>query len=188
MTQSKDPVEVQEEKEFEHGSNTFGFFHRYQKVIIYTAGIFTLLTFSITAAITDFFDQIGRDTRYAAMTIPGLGEVVVTEEDHAVAQGIRRVRSSAFTLGYLSPLGVGDSDHQYTEQLAALRAIAVKAGIDASADDVNAINNSAISSFPSVTSVGQLAARAGTNDVTLYNTWMREALRVSTFLRLAVLG
>ena len=103
MTQSKDPAHIQEEKEFEHGSNTFGFFHRYQKVIIYTAGLFTLLTFSITAAITDVFDQIGRETRYAVMTIPGLGEVMVTEEDQALAKGIRLVRSSRYTLGYLSP-------------------------------------------------------------------------------------
>ena len=72
-----DPKEV----EVTSGSQAFGFFHRHQKVIIYTAGIFTLLTFSVTAALTDVTNKLfGPGFRGATVTLPGYGEVIVEED------------------------------------------------------------------------------------------------------------
>ncbi|HEB53538.1 MAG TPA: hypothetical protein ENI87_09830, partial [bacterium] len=37
--------------EFDELSGVYGFFRRHQKLLLYTAGLFTLLTFSITASL-----------------------------------------------------------------------------------------------------------------------------------------
>ncbi|MHC4515838.1 MAG: hypothetical protein ACYS5W_19345 [Planctomycetota bacterium] len=47
----------------EDATAAFGFFRRHQKLIVYTAGIFTLLTFSITGAVMSVSQQWSEDLR-----------------------------------------------------------------------------------------------------------------------------
>ena len=190
MTTSKAPVDPkhQEEVEAQGGSGAFGFFHKYQKQIIYTAGIFTLLTFSITGALTGTFERwFAPQIPYPVMEVPGFGKVQITEEDERAARGIRLVWTSGMLFAF-PPLGGGEEQADYNQQLAALRALAVSAGIEASETEVEKILDSAVRSYPSVNSVEQLAFAARTVDVNLYKRWVMETVRVATFLRLAMLG
>ncbi|MCB9871872.1 MAG: hypothetical protein H6837_18610 [Planctomycetes bacterium] len=189
MTKTTHPEPpIHEEKEITSGSSAFGFFHKYQKQIIYTAGIFTLLTFSITGAITGAFERwFGRDLPRPTMNVPGLGKFTITQDDMDAAQGIARVRASSLRF-FFPPFGVGESEHQYVEQLAGLRALALHSGIDASGQDVDKIVNAAVQTFPTVDNIKQLALSARYADVTRFREHMREALRVGTFVRLSALG
>jgi hypothetical protein len=118
MTQPKAPEQSQQSEEIEaHSGSAFGFFHRHQKLIIYTAGIFTLLTFSVTGALMGVSDRVfGEGYKGATMTIPGVGDVVVTQEDVQVAKGISQVRASGLRLIVFPEYSFGgEGDVQYID-------------------------------------------------------------------------
>lgn len=188
-----------EEQEVHKGSEAFGFFQKHQKLIVMTAGMFVLLTFSIPFALQNIFEDIGGPkATYPVMEVPGMGKVLVDEDDVRAARGIKRVWGDGQAIGLIvfPGLNTGRSDSDVQDRLAALRALAVASGIDASADDVEKVIQRAIEVNRSIgespfTSAEALAARVQQSprpDMTLFREQVREALRVSTFLRLTGLG
>ena len=72
---------------------SFDFFRKHQKLILYTAGIFALLTFSISGAMLSYFDQwVGPARRDGSLKLPNGKTVAVTAEDFRVAQRLGTTR------------------------------------------------------------------------------------------------
>ena len=176
MTNPKDKSSQPKEVEAHAGSSAFGFFHRHQKVIIYTAGIFTLLTFSITGALTSVTDRVfGQRFKGARIEVPGHGEVMISRDDINAAKGISQVRANFYRPVVFPVLSFGDEggSSQYIDQLAALHALAARAGIEASDDDVETIIQASIRTHPDLESAQQMAFESGTRDEALFRRWMQ---------------
>jgi len=178
----------------ESATASFGFFHRHQKLIIYTAGLFTLLTFSITGAVMSVSDRWSRKVELPRITVPGQpGEIEVTEEDDAVGRLIRTLKNFQ-DQGYAVRAEMGVVPFIATPEnsddplrFAALRRLALATGVDASADDADLAIQGAIGRTGSQ-SVADLARLHGIQDPSRFASIVREALRITTFLRLTVLG
>src|SRR5687767_12918874 len=107
----------------------FEFFRKYQKAILYTAGFFALITFSITGALMSFFDNLFVGTQPSArLVLPDERTVSVTQEDSEIGSLLARGQ-----YGYVPvlPPFLSDDDRQHaSEILAALRRLAVESGIE----------------------------------------------------------
>src|SRR5262245_65586225 len=78
-TPPTDPPKPEHHDEF---TGAFGFFRKYQKLILYTAGIFALITFSITGAMTSWVRNLtGGPSGPQPTILVGDRRVEVTVED-----------------------------------------------------------------------------------------------------------
>ncbi len=199
---SGEPAVLSEKSEQVHsshhgGSGAFGWFRRWQKPIIWTAGIFTLLVFSITGALTDSVrDWFAPPYPVPTITLPGGEQVNVTEEDNTKARGIRMIMRGGIIDGqFLAPLsvmpnlGAGDSNRDLTTRIAALRRMAIELGIDASADDAEKAIEVAVQTLSILGEDGlrKVAGIHGFHDLGNFRDSVREALRVGTFLRMVMM-
>lgn len=162
-----------------------GFFRKYQKPILFTAVLFALVTFSIPVALTGFF-QPRDEYEGPSMTLPGGREVRVTLEDWNVAGGLM---ASLRDLTTVLPDVSGGETEDLRERLAALRRLAIEAGIEGSMTEADRAIGQALKHFPEIESPTQLARRImGYPSLDAYRAMVREALRVGTFLRLQSAG
>ncbi|MBK8977842.1 MAG: hypothetical protein IPM29_18190 [Planctomycetes bacterium] len=168
------------------------FFRKYQRPILFTAGIFALLTFSITPAImstaSGWFE---RDRPMPTLTLGGR-VVNVTPEDHAAAQQVRIWEGRGDLTVALPPIVESDGQEDRVEIYAALRRVAIEYGIEPSMDEVERAVQLGVqltSQFdPGVTSPLELARRLGYPDVAAYYNTIAEAMRIGTLVRLEALG
>lgn len=172
------------------------FFRKYQRIILFTAGIFALVTFSISGNVLDFFAGLrGTEVPMPTMTVAGR-TVKVTEEDYAVAQMLaaRDERSNSGIPGdfvvALPPLLDPQGNDSRVEVYAALRRLAIEYGIEYSEDEAErAIQNAlTIANAVRVTRLQELAGIAGYASLTQFRLVIGEALRIATFVRLQALG
>jgi hypothetical protein len=89
-----EPMESEVQPKHESDKFTFDFFRRYQKAILYTAGIFALVTFSITGAMTQavgtwFSPSVAMPT----MKLADGTELHVTAEDYDIANFLQNWES-----------------------------------------------------------------------------------------------
>lgn len=175
----------------EDATAAFGFFRRHQKLIIYTAGLFTLLTFSITGAVMSVSEQFSQDIKMPELEVPGeLGKVEITPEDDAVGRMIRTLKNfqdQGYDLMAVVPFIATSDNSDDPARFAALRSLAVGTGVEASDDDAELAMQGAMLRR-GIQSLEDLAVMHGVHDKSRFATVVREALRVTTFLRLAVLG
>src|SRR5262245_28022599 len=86
-----EPMETEIQPRQVHEQFTFDFFRRYQKAILYTAGIFALVTFSITGAMTSAVGTWFRPSvPMPTMTLADGRTIHVTSEDYEVAHYLSR--------------------------------------------------------------------------------------------------
>lgn len=166
---------------------TFDFFRKNQKLILYTAGIFALLTFSISGAMMAFFSELtGRAFKGASLRLANGQKAYTTLEDHRIAQGL----VNAPLVPALIPRvgGPKTTDGDRVEILAALRRLAIEYGIDASGHEVERAVKTVVDTLPKqdgqrAVTAADLAAGSGLSG-DQYDLLMRESMRISTFLRL----
>ena len=168
----------------------FQFFRKHQKLILYTAGIFALVSFSITGAIFAFFDPSSASMfKPARMTLPGGRVVEVTWEDHNVGQAMINAASQpSIVLPYIA---TGSDNEGLRDRYAALRRLAIEFGIDASDDEVDRAITQALKMFkknPAIQTPTQLARALQYRSLAAYRTVLREAMRIGTFLRVQVMA
>jgi len=166
---------------------TFEFYRRNQKLILYTAGIFALLTFSISGAMMSYFSGLGGGGyKGASLRGPDGLRVYVTVDDHRIAQNLANVP----LMPRLIP-DVGDAkttSGDYIDILAALRRLAIAYGIDASGKEVEAAMKAVLAVWPKnegqpPPTAADLVAQSGVPG-DQYDLLMRESLRIGTFLRM----
>ena len=134
QTQGDLPEQMESEvqERHEHEKFTLDFFRRNQKAILYTAGIFALVTFSITGAMTQAFSDVFTPKRQMpTMQVAGVGEVHVKPEDYDVANYL--VRWGSQPVIALPPLSLDEEERSNERHIyAALRRLAITAGIEGS--------------------------------------------------------
>lgn len=160
----------------------FDFFRKYQRVILYTAGIFALLSFSITGALIGFFAP-KPEFKGPKLTLPDGRVLFVTEEDWNAGAVLMRSAISDPTV-VLPSIASSDGNEDLRGRFAALRRLAVEFGIQASDAEVDRAIEQAVKIVPGVETPTQLALGIGYPSLKAYRLAVREALRVGTFLRL----
>ena len=170
---------------------SFDFFRKHQKSILYTAGLFALLTFSISGPMTSWFTQLtARGFRGASLMLGNGRKTYVTSEDHQIAQALA-------TRPLVPPLipavgGERPSEGDRVEIFAAVRRLAIEYGIEGSMVEAREAITAVLNVWPKKDGVTPIKA----NDLPRYcglssdqyELLMRESLRIATFLRMFALA
>ncbi|MGE3173150.1 MAG: hypothetical protein AB7O97_11045 [Planctomycetota bacterium] len=189
------PVEPPKPEQPEHHDEfvgAFGFFRKYQKLILYTAGIFALITFSITGAMTQWLRGVTDGPTGPQPTIQVRGQTVSLElEDQQVAAALARNVRSLPPNTLPDPLLMGGTSDLVT-RLAILRRAAIAVGLGTSNDEADAaidwfvrfLNNA----NKGTDTATQIALQRGMNSLAEYRTLVKEALRIGNYVTLLSLG
>ncbi len=166
---------------------SFDFFRKHQKAILYTAGLFALLTFSVTGAMTAVVEGLFQPSLPGAtMTLADGRRVMTTVEDHRIAQALSQTPLFPDLIPQIGDQKSGMTE--LTDTLAAVRRLAIEYGIGASDLEVEKAVATIAKVWPRPEGVDQVTlsdfARAAGRAPGEYVVLMRESLRISTFLRL----
>ncbi len=163
----------------------FEFFRKYQKLILYTAGIFALVSFSITGALLGFFDSVfsGRVAREATIVVDGR-RVSLTEQDFLIGG---RLAQGHYGAAPVLVLPRTSRDENVGEALAILRRAAIETGFDLSQTEVDRALEPMITSgrYPSIEAMAQQVRSPSVSD---YRQMVAEAWRIGLLMRLSALG
>jgi hypothetical protein len=173
-------------------TGVYGFFRRHQKKLLYTAGLFTLLTFSVTgpmmSAVGEFFAK-----EREMPSIEVLGKRVKLEPadfefGDILARNLENPMGTQSLPPVLPALGTGEAGRtELPDNLAILRRAAIAEGIDVSMVEVDrAIEN--LREQSKLESVSQLARQRGFGSLAQYREVVREAMRIGTYVRLQTLA
>ncbi len=169
------------------------FFRKYQRLILYSAGIFALVTFSATGSILGFIDSVFQTRApLPVMEIRGR-EVEVQPIDNEFAARIVRWESSAQDPTLVLPNVLdGRGDDSRVEVYAALRRIALEYGIEVSDQEVDKAIEQGVQIMAQVdtqvTDPTALALRLGFASLPAYREVVREAMRIGSLVRLESLA
>lgn len=172
-------------------TGAFGFFRRYQKLILYSAVIFALVTFSITGAMTQFFADLTRGAGGPMPTIEVDGRTVAMEpDDTLIANSIARNLRALPPV--LPTIDVGPASSDLATCLAILRRAAIASGLEASMDEVDRAIEWYTAAWNAATKQTntsvQLARMRGMESLAQYRTLVREAMRIGNYIRLNSIG
>lgn len=167
-------------------SGVYAWFRRHQKKLLYTAGLFTLLTFSITGPMMSAVESLsGRGQAMPTLQV-GKDRVSMQAEDFQYAELLAR-NPIAFGL-VLPQLGTGDGGQtELSDSLAILRRVAVAVGLEVSMDEVDRAID-AMRAQGNVQSASQFARQRGMASLAQYRELMREAMRIGNLVRLQTLA
>ena len=185
-TENPSAVEASTPAEQEEFTGPFGFFRKYQKPILYTAGMFALITFSVTGAMMSYFDRMfAGDIPRASIEVSGT-RVKLEDEDYFYGIQIAQGRyAPTVVLPVLGDAGGADSELQDT--YAILRRAALTEGLDVSDAEVDKAIEFARESVKAATPQ-ELAARVGAASLASYRAVVREAMRIGNYVRLQALA
>ena len=69
------------EESFDELTGVYGFFRKYQKLLLYTAGLFTLLTFSITGSLQSLVGGVfNKDVERGSIEVSGVRAQLASED------------------------------------------------------------------------------------------------------------
>src|SRR5262245_5001118 len=137
-TTAKPPIEPPKPEHHDEFTGAFGFFRKYQKLILYTAGIFALITFSITGAMTSWVRNLTGGPSGPQPTIEVGGKrVEVTLEDMQMGGLVSR-HLVALPPDVLPPSITSLEATDMVTRLAILRRAALATGLDVSMTEVDA--------------------------------------------------
>ena len=175
------------EESFDELTGVYGWFRRHQLKLLYTAGLFTLVTFSITGPLQSFFSGlVDKDVERGSISVNGERQSL-TSEDYSYGSLIAR---SMFRLppGTILPIRTGDSgDSSMGQALAILRRAAILEGFEASMVEVD----KAIAAHrerQSLESVAKLAQMSGFSSAQEYRNVVAEAMRIGMQQRLLAMA
>jgi hypothetical protein len=182
------PPPLPPEAQYDELSGVYGFFRRHQKKLLYTAGLFTLLTFSITGPVLDTIRGLtgGKDP---GTTIMVAGKRVELEaSDYDFGNRIAKNLGGAIPRGVLPPVASGDdAANDRAEVLAVLRRAAILEGFEPSMAEVDKAIEVLREQF-SATSPTRLATQIGFKSLADYREVMAEAMRIGTYVQLQSLA
>lgn len=171
---------------FDEKTGIYGFFRRNQKRILYTVGLFTLLTFSVGGPMLATVRGVFETKQPMATIVVGGKQVQLDREDFVYGQAIARSIGTLYTVvPYLDPGdgGSGDLDMIY----AILRRVAITEGFGISMDEVDhAIK--AIVDKAKLNSATQLAGLRGFGSLAEFRNLMGEAMRIGDLVHLQSLA
>ena len=169
-------------------TGVYGFFRRHQKKLLYTAGLFTLLTFSVTGPMMTMVGEwFGKKQELPTIRV-GAERVALMPEDYQYGQLLQRFGQALAALGVLPPIGVGDGGSSELQDIyAVLRRVAITEGLDVSMDEVDRAIE-AERGRSNVESAARLAGYRGFGSVAQMRDLTREAMRIGNFVRLQTLA
>ncbi|MFM1871680.1 MAG: hypothetical protein RL398_1102 [Planctomycetota bacterium] len=164
----------------------YAWFRKHQKKLLYSAGLFTLLTFSVTGPMLSAFDSLfGVSQSLPTLQVNGK-KVSMQPEDYQFGEQLAR-NPFAFSL-VLPGLGVGDGGQtELSDSLAILRRVAVELGLEVSMVEVDKAIE-VMRAQSQVQSVAQFAQQRGMSSLAQYRNLMREAMRIGNYVRLSTLA
>jgi hypothetical protein len=170
----------------EEFTGVYGFFRRHQKKLLYSAGLFTLLTFSITGPMLQVVDELFGAQREMP-SIEVLGTRIKLEPDD-YRYGDQLARNALALPPVLPTLGFGEGGrNELADNLAILRRAAIAEGVDVSMVEVDrAIEELRVQS--GLPSAARLAGQRGFGSLAEYRMAVREAMRIGTYVRLQTLA
>jgi len=173
-------------------SGVYGFFRRHQKKLLYTAGLFTLLTFSVTGPLLTTVDRLfGKQKDMPSIEVGG-ERVKLVPEDYQfggiIARNLSNMQGNASLPPVLPPLGTGEgSKNDLDQMLAILRRAAIAEGIDVSMVEVDRAID-ALRKQSKVETAARLAGYRGFGSLAEYREVVREAMRIGTYVRIQTLA
>ena len=173
-------------------SGAFGFFRKYQKLILYTAGLFALITFSISSAMTQFFADVTGGPTGPMPTIEVNGtKVELTIEDNEVGGKLAR-QMGTLPPGVLPEFVVGKDANDLASRFAVLRRAAIASGLEVSMTEVDdsiawlvRVSNERTQASDTAT---QLALQRGMSSLAEYRQFVKEAMLVGNYVLLNSMG
>ncbi|MEY4672425.1 MAG: hypothetical protein RL148_209 [Planctomycetota bacterium] len=185
-TENPSAAEATKPVEQEEFTGAFGFFRKYQKPILYTAGMFALVTFSVTGAMMSSFDRMFRGDVPRASIVVNNTRVKLEDEDFYY--GIQLAQGRYAPTVVLPVLGdAGGADSELQDTYAILRRAALTEGLDVSDKEVDDAIKFARESVKAATDQ-ELAARVGSSSLAAYRSVVREAMRIGNYVRLQALA
>jgi len=176
------------DNQFDELTGVYGFFRKHQKLLLYTAGLFTLLTFSITGPLLGFFDSLTRADRDRLSIVVNGDRVKLTSEDFVVGEQLARSDQGNLPPGVMPAIQRSDrSDNYKHEDYAILRRAAITEGFGYSLTEVD----EAIEAFRELNQIespAKLAQRLGFSSLAEYRGLVAEAMRVGTYMQLQLLA
>lgn len=176
------------EAQYDEGSGIYGFFRRKQKLLLYTAGIFTLLTFSITGPMTSLVSDVFRDqSSTSTILVNGKREALVAE-DFEYGRQLAGFVFGRIPPGVLPPLDPGkENQSELGTVYAILRRAAIAEGIGYSMAEVDRAIESMRELMKSP-SVGKLVTDLRFASIAQYREIVAEAMRIGSYVRLQTLA
>ncbi len=181
------PAQGQSPADTHIDSGVYAWFRRHQKKLLYTAGLFTLLTFSVTGPMMGMFESMfSRAQSMPTLTVSGK-RVSMQTEDFQFGELLAR---NAFAFGTVLPqLGTGEGGQtELSDSLAILRRVAIELGLDVSMVEVDNAIEAMRSQGNQTMSAAQFAAQRGMASLAQYRTLTREAMRIGNLVRLQTLA
>lgn len=175
------------EETFDELTGVYGFFRKYQKLLLYTAGLFTLLTFSITGSLQSLVGGVfNKDVERGSIEVSGV-RAQLTSEDYDYGSMIAR-SFGRLPAGVLLPIQAGDGgDSELAEILAILRRAAILEGFEPSMVEVDKAIEFSREQFQ-LESAAKLATRSGFSSTQELRVIVAEAMRIGMYQRLQSLA
>ncbi|HEU4419607.1 MAG TPA: hypothetical protein VFT55_11760 [Planctomycetota bacterium] len=173
---------------FDENRSVYGFFRRHQKKLLYTAGFFTLLTFSITGPLLGVVhDLFGTKVPMASIVVGG-EQVKMEPEDYDFGRVIAHNITNGTLLAVLPPIALGEEGGRtdLPDALAILRRAAIAEGIEPSMTDVERAIAATVEHLKAE-SAAKLARNASYQSLARYEKVVAEAMRIGTYVRLQTL-
>ena len=176
------------EPDFDELTGVYGFFRRHQMKLLYTAGLFTLLTFSIGGSIQGLVGGIFNKA-IDRPTISVNGErVKLTDEDYRYGSLVARNHQRAIPFGVVLEVLPGESgSSELGEVFAIMRRAAIAEGIEPSLKEVDRAIE-AMRELRTAESAAKLAVDSGFGSLAEYRLLVAEAMRIGMYTRLQLLA
>lgn len=172
---------------YDDRSGVYGFFRRHQKKLLYTAGLFVLLTFSITGPMMQLAQELFGATRPLPTLLVNGKRVAMQPEDAMYGQLLSNSRF-AIPEGVLPALNFDEEERaQLSEAFALMRRIAIEEGIDVSMVEVDRAIET-LRQRAKVDSAAKLAYELRFPSLAQYRGLVAEAMRIGVWLRLQTLA
>lgn len=170
---------------FDEKTGIYGFFRRNQKRLLYSVGLFTLLTFSVSGPmLTAVGDLFSKPQPMPTIEVGGQ-RVSMQREDYLYGQQLARAIGTLSSV--LPPVDAGEGGQtDLGDVYALLRRVAITEGFDASLVEVDRAIE-AMREKSKIQSATQLARQRGFASLAEFRDLMREGMRIGQMLRLQTL-
>ena len=175
------------EHDFDELTGVYGFFRKHQKKLLYTAGLFTLLTFSITGSVNGWVQSMFSKDRDRASIVVNGARVQLSSEDYVVGGRVARFQQ-AMPFGSILPVLAGEGgDTELSEVFAIMRCVARTQGFEPSFVEVDRAIEAAREQ-QQAESAAKLAVSRGFGSLAEYRLLVAEAMRIGMLTRLQLLA
>ena len=192
MTSEQLPVEPPKTEHHDEFAGAFGFFRKYQKLILYTAGLFALVTFSISTAMTQWLHDVTDGPGGPMPTIVVDGAKTELQIEDSEIGGLLSRKLGTLPTGVLPEFVVGSDANDLSTRFAILRRAAITSGLEVSMTEVDKsidwlvrVSNSRSQANDNAT---QLALQRGFGSLSEYRALVKEGMRIGNYVLLHSMG